>query len=246
MFNKNITVWVSSCALLCLVPVMASCTIRKEAVRDESDLRIFSPAAVAARSKMNDVKPGTLVWSPSSIYDVAELLNLQGSSYILKLPDSAPENNRPYIGSQLFVNGRPVGAIKYGGGYIAEYVEPARCWLVDVVVMRDRFSSDMSRAAFTVRVHALDKPSGGRLTEMSRWESITYGDNVKIDPKAYFFFSRTENGAVGVGVDIPVGCWSQFAGNDKLSNDDLLTLAKGSPVAVVFYVRFQKDMPGDK
>ena len=209
------------------------------AMSEKVDL-FFNPALELARKKAAAVEPGMMARTTLSANDAAELLGVEGASFIIRLPRSAPGNIRPYLGQQWYVNGEPTtAAVPYELEYVDIFICRAFCWLVDIVVIRDCFSKDVTRVVHAVRVQPLDDEWGG----VRMRGPIQYPEKAILGPEPHFEFFAGFDQRVSEGADIPLACWFQFAGNDKLS-PDVLQLAKNAPLACVFYLRLQKEQPG--
>ena len=204
-----------------------------------SDIR-RSPAVVAAMKTARNVPAGRMMRTVFSAYDSADLIGLRGESYIIRLPDSAPESNRAYYGVQWFIGGEALGAPTYGPGYDPRYILRTRCWLVDVSIFSDPFSQEHPKPArWCLRVKALDGTRGW----LASTGSIKPPPGAKVEPGADFALqfplAQTQ---VRAGTDIPLACWYQTSPKVKLSRD-LYSAARTSPLAYVITVRFQEKDP---
>jgi hypothetical protein len=185
-----------------------------------------------------------MVRTAFSGYDTGDLIGLHGASYIIRLSDSAPESNRVYCGVQRFVNGKPDGPLTYPARYIAGYKEKTRCWLIDIAVLPEMFPQHgrIPHALCFARFKALDG-TGRWLTYKS---PLVLPDSVKSKAKDTLTFGfRTSSWIserVNVGEDIRLGCWYEVSPetNRAVGIDES---AKRSPLAYVFYARFQHEHP---
>ena len=198
-----------------------------------------SPAAQAARERAKTVAPGYMVRTVFSAYDAGQLMGLEGASFILRLPESAPPNNRPYHAVQWHVNGRPAGALHYEPAYIPQYVVKTRCWLIDIGVLSQARNAGTPRPVrWAVRFKGLD--GSGWLKSQG---PLKPPEGVGNDPKSLWVFHPVGGDRqIEAGQDILLGVGFVLSQQVRLTRNPL-SPAQTASVAFAVYVRFQKDAP---
>jgi hypothetical protein len=204
---------------------------------------IFSgPAVVAAAKVAASVPPGQLVRTAFSAYDTGDLIDLEGASFIAKLPEAAPRNSRIYWGRQWFIQGKPVHGIDYRPRWADFYVEETRCWLLDVAALKNWFAENPSQDVLGLFRHkSLDPvrhPFWGR--EAIR---LTVPQQYKLCPEdgLTFNFAVRDQG-LSIGEDLPLAVW--YLVHPGVNSRDVMAVAGSSPLACVWFVRFQEQFPG--
>lgn len=200
------------------------------------------PAVPLAVDHAKSVVPGKLRLTSFTAWDTGELIGLAGRSMIVRLPDSSPENNRPYWGAQWFLDGSPVGPIDYTPEYIDRYVETTKCWLVDMAVLNNWFAEQPDRqAVLFYRLKSLDTGHGMHCCG----QKLHPPDGYKDDESHMFTFDVPHDLDVAVGTDLPVGIWYAHVKQSKVV-PGILERAQSAPFACLLYLCFQKDHPKNK
>ena len=204
------------------------------------------PGAVlkAAAERAKSVEAGRMVMTVFSAGDAGELMGMEGASYILKLPESAPENCRCHFAARNFENGEAAEPIDYGSEFADWYIESTRCWLIDVAVTRNSFAENPISfdAVFMLRASSIDALDSGRQDHRGRYRPREGKD---VDPEELALFLHSGDRSVGIATDIPLGVW--YVHSDKAHEIDPfgpVEVACASRRACVFYVRFQEENPG--
>jgi hypothetical protein len=204
---------------------------------------IFSgPAVVAATKVAASVPPGQLVRTAFSVYDTGDLIDLEGGSFIAKLPESAPRNSRIYWGTQWFIQGKPVHGIDYRPRWADFYVEETRCWLLDVAVLKNWFAENPSQDVLGLFRHkSLDPvrhPRWGR--EAVRLKAP---QQYSLSPEDWLRFNPAVlDQVLRVGENLPLAVW--FLNRPEVNSSDVMATARSSSLACVWSVRFQEQFPG--
>src|SRR5262249_6275595 len=103
-----------------------------------SDRDVFTGPAVERAVRIAATVPvGSLVRIAFSGYDTGDLIDLEGPSFIAKLPEVVPPNPRIYWGEQWFIQGHATGPVEYSPHWRDFYVEKTRCWLLDVAILKN-------------------------------------------------------------------------------------------------------------
>jgi len=201
---------------------------------------VFSgPSVCAAVEHARSVAPGQFEATAFSAWDGASLIGVEGRSLILRLPESASENNRPYVGERWYCDGTPTGDLCYRPRYVHDYVETTRCWLMDVAILRNHFAEDPDREAILfARMKSLDTghfmSSGGQKLAAPQ-ECGELSEHI-------VHFDVQLHGAVGTGEDIPIALWYAHKRGAKIT-ERILDRVADAPFACVFFVRFQATDP---
>jgi len=197
------------------------------------------PAIPLAIEHAATVQPGKLRLTTFTAWDSGELMGLNGRSLIVKLPESAPENCRPYWGQQWYMAGSPQGAIEYSPNYIPQYVEATRCWLVDLAIQNNWFADKPDREAVLFeRLKSLDTGHWMR----SGGQRLRPPDGYADDDSHIFTFDVVHDLDVEVGKDLPLGIWYAHVKGSRVL-PGILDRAHSAPCACVMYLRFQLDNP---
>ncbi len=230
---------INACRIFLSLLVPFVCGFGRSELRD-----VFTgPAVKAAIEAAKGVAPGSMELTAFSAFDTGDLIGIEGRSYIVKLPKSAPENPRYYLGYQWYVDGDPKGEVQYPPPRWKDwYVELTRCWLIDIAIQRNYFSESPDLEALAwIRVKSLDRSHGwGRNGPIKLKPPAEY----KNDPDHHFAFWLSNHSEVRVGEDIPIGVWHVWT--QSIRTVEPLQVAASAPVACVFFVRFQKEHPNDK
>lgn len=209
--------------------------------RPSRDIRT-GPAVLAAKETAKSVSPGSMVAVAFSAYDTGDLIGLDGRSYVLKLPENAPENNRIYMATQWYLNGKPTGPVDYEGqSYVPKHVEKTRCWLIDLAVLRNWFSEAPHQAARSFfRAKSLDGQGG----YLQSTQMLAPPPGYEQNEDHWFGLWPQPDGKLEIGVDTCIGIWFATLDTRRLAADDLIEVARNVPTACLFFIRFQLDRPG--
>jgi hypothetical protein len=183
----------------------------------------------------------SLIRTAFSAFDTGDLIDLEGCSFIAKLPETVPPNPRIYRGEQWFIQGHATGPIDYGPRWVDRYVEETRCWLLDVAVMKNLFADNPSQDVIALsREKSLDPAR--RWGRSARRLKFPANCPVSAD-EGFHLFPATSERPVRVGEDIPLAAWvlNRRAGNYP----GVPAVAASSRVACVWFVRFQELFPAD-
>ena len=203
---------------------------------------VFSGPAVERAMRIAATVPaGSVVRTAFSAYDTGDLIDLEGASFIAKLPETVPHNPRIYWGTQWFIQGHATGPVEYSPRWVAIYVEETRCWLLDVAVLKNWFADRPSQDVIAVtREKSLD--SARRWGRSARKLKIPANYPLSPDDGFHLFPSGREL-PVRVGEDIPLAAW--LLNRPGISYRDVPAVAASAPLACVWFVRFQESFPGD-
>jgi len=202
---------------------------------------VFSgPAVPAAIADALSVEPGRLRVTAFTAWDTGELIGLNGRSLIIRLPEDAPENNRPYWGRQWYVSGKTVGTTEYSPEWCDWVVEKTRCWLLDLGIMNNWFAEKPDREAVLFqRLKSLDTGNWIRSGGLRLRPPAGYLD----DDSHMFTFDVPLDLDVHIGKDVPVGIWHAHIKGGRVV-PGILERAHEAPFACVCFLRFQKENPG--
>lgn len=202
----------------------------------DGNVDVFTgPAIPAAIEHAKSIAPGKIRLTRFTAWDTGELIGLDGRSLIVKLPESALENNHVYLGQRWFLNGKARGPIEYGQEYAHWYIEKSRCWLADIALLRNWFA-DENACEFLV---------------FRRFKSLDTGQSLQVSgpklrpPEGYvradydiFMFDVAYDADVEIEKDIPIAIWYVLTkGSQRII--DIRGIAGSAPFACVFYLRFR-------
>jgi hypothetical protein len=199
------------------------------------------PAVERAMRAAAAVAAGSLARTAFSAYDTGDLIDLEGASFIAKLPELVPPNPRLYWGRQWFIQGHAAGPIEYGPRWRDFYVEQTRCWLLDMAVLKNWFAERPSQDVIALfRSKSLD-PARRWSREANR---LTIPANFQLSPEdGFHLFPECREQPVRVGEDIPLAAW--VLNRRGINYRDVPAVAASAPLACVWFVRFQESFPGD-
>ncbi len=207
-----------------------------------------SPAVKAAMRAAKNVAPGRMESTMFTAYNTGHMIQIEGSSYILKLPRNASGNARKWTGYQWYVGGHSCGPISYSPpAYKDWFVEDTRCWLVDIAVQRNYFSDNPDmRALAWIRLKALGGTRGLSRHGPIRLDLPESYDYHHGDP---FVLWRASDRDIQTGVDIPIGVWCAWD-QSRMEREsprplEVMDLARVCRAACVFFVRFQEHHPAE-
>lgn len=203
---------------------------------------VFTGPAVDRAIRIAATVPaGLLVRTAFSAYDTGNLFDLEGASFIAKLPEIVPHNPRIYWGKQWFIQGHATGPLEYSPRWADFYVEETWCWLLDVAVLKNWFAERPSQdvIAFT-RDKSLDPAQ--------RWgrsvKRLKVPENYPLEPDdGFHLFPAGLEQPVHVGEDIPLAAW--VLNRPGTNYRDVPGIAASAPLACVWVVRFQESFPGN-
>lgn len=211
-------------------------------MRGESVDVFTGPAVPLAIEHAKSVQDGKLRLTTFSAWDSGDLIGLNGRSFILKLPSSAPRNNQPYWGQQWFLKGTPQGQMEYRPEYVPQYVETSRCWLVDLAVQNNWFAERPDREAVLFqRLKSLNTGHWLRSGSLRLRPPAGYVD----DDSHLFSFDVPHELDVHIGQDLPIGIWYAHIKYSRVI-PGVLERAREAPFACVCCLRFQEEHPATK
>jgi hypothetical protein len=195
-----------------------------------------SPTILAARKRAETVAPGRMVRTTLSGAEATELMGLEGASFIVKLPESAPSNTWLLTGGRWYVDGQPVDDPS-NPRYIEWRNEKTRTWLIDVGCIFNLFAAvSDSEVALAHRHRSLDARGWGRVrVRLPLPEGAELPDDKGFSP--LFSYDRD----ICLGEDIPlVALIIPTTIPITRKGRDLLTIAReDSAVAYVWSVKFE-------
>jgi hypothetical protein len=199
------------------------------------------PAVERAMRAAVAVAAGSLVRTAFSAYDTGDLIDLEGASFIGKLPEAVPPNPRLYWGRQWFIQGHATDPIEYGPRWRDFYVEQTRCWLLDVAVLKNWFAERPSQEVIALfRSKSLD-PARRWSREANR---LTIPASFPLSPDdGFHLFAECREQPVPVGEDIPLAAW--VLNRPGISYRDVPAVAACASLACIWCVRFQESFPGE-
>jgi hypothetical protein len=201
-----------------------------------------SPAVERAIRIAGSVPAGSLRRTAFSAYDTGDLIDLEGASFIAKLPEVIPPNPRIYWGNQWFIQGHATGPVEYSPRWADFYVEKTRCWLLDLAVLKNWFADSPSQAAIALcRDKSLD--SARRWGRSARKLKVPVNFPLRPDDSFHLFPAVLEQ-PVRLGQDISLAAW--VLNRPGISYRDVPEVATSAPLACVWVVRFQESFPGDE
>ncbi|MCY2924213.1 MAG: hypothetical protein NT031_02035 [Planctomycetota bacterium] len=202
-----------------------------------------TPGVRAAQGRATSVQPGEMLRIPFSAYDIAHLVGLEGASFIVRLPDSALENNLPDSTLRVYEKGQPVNPLAYAAPYPPGFREKTRCWLVDVGALVNHFAAKnvSPGSLLTVRFKSLED-DGLSVRRFHIDETSLPAGSSEV---CYAFTQAPIRNEAQVGLDIPIACWFQSSPEVSFA-DGVLGVAKTSPKAFVIFIRFGHDASAPK
>jgi hypothetical protein len=202
---------------------------------------VFSGPAVERAMRIAATVPaGSLVRTAFSAYDTGDLIDLEGVSFIAKLPEVVPPNPRIYWGTQWFIQGHATNPVEYSPRWVDIYVEKTRCWLLDVAILKNWFAGCPSQDVIALtRDKSLDPAR--RWGRSSRRLKVPANYPLSPDDGFHLFPACLEQ-PVRVGADIPLAAW--VLNRPGISYRDVPGVAASAPLACVWSVRFQEAFPG--
>jgi hypothetical protein len=206
------------------------------------DRDVFSGPAVERAVRVAAALPaGVLVRTAFSGFDTGDLIDLEGCSFIAKLPETVSPNPRIYWGKQWFIQGHATGPIEYGPRWVDGYVEETRCWLLDIAVLKNWFADNPSQDVVALsREKSLDPAR--RWGRSARRLKVPTNCPVAADEGFHLSPASSEQ-PLRVMEDIPLAAWVL---NHREGNyPGVPAIAASSRVACVWFVRFQESFPSD-
>jgi hypothetical protein len=206
------------------------------------DRDVFSgPAVERAMRIAAAVHAGSLVRTAFSAYDTGDLMDLQGASFIAKLPQEVPSNPRLYWGRQWFIQGPATGHIDYGPEWADFYVEETRCWLLDIAVLKNWFAERPSQDVIALfRAKSLDRAQGW-CREANR---LHVPKEYPLSPQdGFHLFPESEELTLRACQDIALAAW--VLNRPGTSYRNVKAIAESASLACIWFVRFQESFPGD-
>jgi len=206
------------------------------------DRDVFSGPAVERAMRIAATVPaGLLVRTAFSAYDTGDLIDLEGFSFIAKLPETVPPNPRLYWGKQWFIQGHATGPVEYGPRWADFYIEETRCWLLDIAILKNWFANCPSQDVIAVsREKALDPARAWSRT--ARRLKIPENYPLSSDDAFHLFPAGLEQ-TLRVAEDIPVAAW--ILNRPGIRYRDLPAVAASAQLTCVWVVRFQESFPGE-
>ncbi len=205
------------------------------------------PAVKAAMEAAENVAPGRMEVTAFTAHDTGHLIGIEGRSYILRLPQVTSQHPRCYFGHQWYVDGKPQGEPEYSPRWQHDLVETTGCWLVDIAVQRNYFCKNPDLEALAwARFKSLDGSRGWRRGPIKLKPPEAY--QYHADHRFYLVTASGRDIQTGEDIPLAVWCvWIQPLMERELPTSrspDLLDVARVSPAACVFFVRFQEKHPG--
>ena len=201
------------------------------------------PAVAIAMKRSRAVRPGHLARTAFTANDVADLVGVDGASFIVRLPDSAPLSNRVYYTVRRFVDGKPDWALQYDQVYQPKYQETTRCWLIDLGIFADPFRPlDEAPRVVLLSLCFKSLDGTGQIVRSRRRLQLPECKEAAGVNAGSFMFTPTRSMVIETGKDIAIGCWHQMSQQVR-QYDGPLGAAQASPLAYVAYVRFQHEQP---
>lgn len=184
------------------------------------------------------IRPGLLVRTRFSGYDLGDLIDIAGISFIAKLEPTA-SNPKLYWGFQWFIRGRAIGLINYGPDYNDGYIEQTRCWLLDLAVIKNWFAENPTQdIVICFRSKSLD--AAPRFSRESTRLKFPATDAIN-DQAGFRLVTGCREQSFTIGQDIPLGAWVVI--DPSVNNNDAMSAAHSAAIACVWYVRFQETHP---
>jgi hypothetical protein len=186
------------------------------------------------------VPAGSRVRTAFSAFDTGHLIDLEGASFIAKLPEVVPPNPRIYWGKQWLIQGHATGPAEYSPRWADSYVEQTRCWLLDVAVLKNWFADHPSQDVIAVSRHkSLDSARRWGRSAMRLKVPASYPLTAE---DGFHLFPAGREQPVRVGEDIPLATW--VLNRPGVSYRDVPAAAASAPLACIWVVRFQESFPG--